>query len=131
MDAEQLEQLERERLRALRTCDLVAVERLHAQDYELVTPGGGTITRQDYVELITSGDFTYTTFEPASPVRVRDYGSAAVIRYQARIVVSDASGEIDSGLFWHTDIWELRGETWQAVWSQATRIRQRDADGET
>jgi Domain of unknown function (DUF4440) len=131
VDAEQLEQLERARLRALRECDLVAVERLHAEDYELVTPGGGTLTRQDYVELITSGEFTYTTFEPASPVRVRDHGSAAVIRYRARIVVSDATGEIDSGLFWHTDIWELRSGSWQAVWSHATRIRQIEDQAES
>ena len=123
MEPGQLEQLERERLRALRECDLVAVERLHADDYELVTPGGRALSRQAYIELITSGDFTYETFEPASRVRVRVYESAAVIRYEARIVVRDAAGEADSGLFWHTDIWELRGESWQASWSQATRIR--------
>ena len=128
MDPNALEQLERERLRALRECDLVAVERLHAGDYELITPGGGSVSLQDYVALITSGDFTYTTFEPASPVRVRAFGAAAVLRYQARIVVHDAAGEADSGLFWHTDIWEHRGDTWQAVWSQATRIRQPDPE---
>jgi hypothetical protein len=128
MDAKQLEQLERERLQALRGCDLVALERLHADDYELITPGGHTLSRQAYVGLITSGDFTYETFEPASPVRVRVLGSAAVLRYKARIVVSDAIGATDSGLFWHTDIWELRGDTWQAVWSQATRIKTVDAE---
>ena len=131
MEPEQLEQLERERLRALRECDLIAVDRLHADDYELITPGGRALSLPDYVGLITSGDFTYETFEPASPVRVRGFGSAAVIRYQARIVVSDAAGTADSGLFWHTDIWEPRGDSWRAVWSQATRIRQSDAETET
>jgi len=130
VDAEQLELLERERLQALRECDLVALERLHADDYELITPGGRTLSRQVYVGLMTSGDFTYETFEPASPVRVRVYGSAAVIRYQARILVRDATGAPDSGLFWHTDIWELRGNGWQAAWSQATRIRQGEAEAQ-
>jgi hypothetical protein len=112
---EQFEQLERERLRALRECDLIAINRLHADDYELITSGG----------------FAYETFEPASPVRVRAFGSAAVLRYQARIVVSDAAGATDSGLFWHTDIWEPRGEGWRAVWSQATRIQQGGAEAES
>lgn len=131
MDADQLEQLERERLRALREGDVVALERLHADDYELITPGGRALSRQAYVELITSADFTYETFESASPARVHVYGAAAVIRYRARIVVRDADGETDSGLFWHTDIWELRGDSWQAVWSQATRIRQPETDAES
>lgn len=131
MEPRQLEHLERERLRALRDGDLNAVERLHADDYELITPGGGALSLQDYVALITSGDFTYATFEPASPVRVRVHESAAVIRYQARIVVHDAAGEVDNGLFWHTDIWELREDRWQAVWSQATRIRQPDPQTDT
>lgn len=131
MDAEQLEQLERERLRALRECDLVAIERLHADDYELITPGGRALSFREYAGLITSADFTYETFEPASPVRVRVFGSAAILRYQARIVVSDADGTTDSGLFWHTDIWEPRGDGWQAVWSQATRIRQGEAEAES
>ena len=128
MEPEQLEQLERERLRALRECDLIAIERLHAVDYELITPGGRALSLQEYVALIKSGDFAYETFEPASSVRVRAFGSAAVLRYQARIVVSDAAGATDSGLFWHTDIWELRGDTWRAVWSQATRIKSADPE---
>jgi hypothetical protein len=32
-------------------------------------------------------------------------------------------GERDSDQFWHTDICKLRDGRWQAVWSQATRIR--------
>ena len=131
MELKQLEQLERERLRALRDRDLTAVGRLHADDYELITPGGNALSIEDYVGLITSGEFTYETFEPASTVRVRAFGSAVVLRYQARIVVRDAASTADSGLFWHTDIWELRGDRWQAVWSQATRIRQSDAETET
>ncbi len=123
MDPEQLEALERERLRALRAGDLDVIERLHADDYELITPGGLALSKRDYVELVTSSDFTYEAFEPTSPVRVRVFGSAAVARYRAKIVVSDGAGGTDAGLFWHTDIWELRDDQWRAVWSHATRIR--------
>ena len=30
---------------------------------------------------------------------------------------------VDRDRFWHTDVYELRDDRWQAVWSQATRIR--------
>jgi hypothetical protein len=128
MDEAELERLERARLASLVAGDVEAARPLHADDYELITPSGRQLTKEAYLDLIASGDFTYETFEPASPVRVRVLGSAAVLRYKARIVVSDAIGATDSGLFWHTDIWELRGDTWQAVWSQATRIKTVDAE---
>jgi hypothetical protein len=60
-------------------------------------------------------------FEPASDIAVRLYENAAAVRYQARIDIR-FSGQRDSGVFWHTDIYEKRDGRWQAVWSQATRI---------
>jgi len=123
MDEAELETLERARLAALVAGDVEAARPLHADDYELITPGGRQLTKHAYLDLIASEDFTYETFEPASPLRVRLFDQMAVARYQARIVVRDGEGDRDAGLFWHTDIWELRGDRWQAVWSQATRIR--------
>ena len=35
-------------------------------------------------------------------------------------------GALDSGMFWHTDVYEIRDGRWQAVWSQATQIPNRD-----
>lgn len=123
MDRDGLEQLERERLRSLVERDLETADRLHADDYQLITPGGASVSKREYLELVTSDDFRYETFEPASDVEVRAFADVAIARYQARIVVHDSDGEIDSGLFWHTDIWERRPEGWRAAWSHATRIR--------
>ena len=52
--------------------------------------------------------------------RQRD-GGAAAVRFRARIVVL-VFGALDAGVFWHTDIYEVRDGRWQAVWSQATRM---------
>lgn len=127
MDRRQLEALERSRLQALVDRDLATAERLHADDYQLITPGGGAIGKRDYLELVTSDDFRYATFEPAGDVAVRVHADVAIARYQARIVVTGREGEIDAGTFWHTDIWERRENRWQAVWSHATRMRIEDA----
>ena|SRR5687767_828043 len=114
--------IERQRLRALVDADLDLARLLHADDYELITPGGATISREVYLDDIATGDLDYLVFEPASEIAVRIYDRAAAVRYQARIEVL-VSGQLDTGLFWHTDIHELRDGRWQAVWSHATRIR--------
>ena len=129
MDAAELERLERLRLASLVEGDLETARPLHADDYELITPGGRRLTKDGYLELIASGDFTYEAFEPASPLNVRTFERVAIVRYQARIVVHDGSGQTDSGTFWHTDVWEKRDNGWQAVWSQATRARDSAPEG--
>jgi hypothetical protein len=119
---ELLLEAERRRLRALVACDIELARSLHAGDYELITPGGSTITGDEYLGDVASGELNYVLFEPASEIAIRQYEGAAALRYQARIEVRFADG-VDSDLFWHTDIDEIRDGRWQVVWSQATRIR--------
>ena len=116
------QELERRRLRALVDADLDLARFLHADDYQLITPGGATFSREEYLDGIATGDLDYIVFEPSSEIAVRMHDRVAAVRYQARIDILVA-GQLDSGLFWHTDIHELRDGRWQAVWSQATRIR--------
>ena len=113
--------LELERLRSLREPDLEVAYSIHAPDYQLVTPGGRTLSREEYLEGISSGELTYAVFEPVGSIAVRIGQSMAAVRYTARIGIQFGD-QIDSGLFWHTDLYELFSESWQTVWSQATRI---------
>src|SRR6186997_2211212 len=92
---------------------------LHADDYELITPGGRQMSKGDYLGAIESGAMRYEVFEIASGVRTRLTGTAGIVRYQARIRVRSGD-QVDAGLFWHTDYYELREDRWQAVWSHAT-----------
>jgi Domain of unknown function (DUF4440) len=124
-----LQEIERHRLAALVTADIPAAEALHADDYELIPPGGHPISKREYLDAIASGALDYEVFEPASAIRVRSLGpNAAAVRYRARILIHDDAGATDGGVFWHTDLYELRDDRWQAVWSQATRIRKAAAD---
>jgi hypothetical protein len=117
-----IRETERARLGSLVAPDLAAAERLHADDYELITPGGAVLSKRDYLDGIASGELDYSVFEPVSDIRVRLYGRAAILRYQVRIEIL-VDDERDAGVFWHTDAYELRDGRWQAVWSHATRIR--------
>ncbi len=120
--ADHIRGLEHERLRALVQNEAAVADALHSENYQLITPGGAAISKADYLGGIASGELRYTRFEPASDIAVRVYEDAAAVRYQVRIDIDFAGGH-DSGLFWHTDIYEKRDGRWQAVWSQATRIR--------
>ena len=119
--ADLIRETEHQRLRALVAAEIELANSLHSDDYQLITPNGQTISKQDYIGGIASGDLAYDVFEPASDIAVRLYGNAAAVRYQARIEIR-FSGQRDFGLFWHTDIYEKTDGRWQAVWSQATRI---------
>ena len=120
---ELLRDAELARLRSLVAPDLLVAEGLHADDYELITPGGATLSKREYLDGIASGELDYSVFEALSEIRVRLYDKAAILRYRVRIEIVFDGGR-DAGNFWHTDAYELRGDQWQAVWSQATRIRE-------
>ena len=114
--------LERRRLRALVEGDLATAGELHAEDYELVSPGGDRWSKTTYLEAIRSGLVDYLVFEPESDVQVLDLTEAVALRYVARIDVRSSDGWHDRGRFLHTDIWRRRDGHWQAVWSQATQM---------
>jgi len=114
---------ERERLRALVAADLAVANQLHADDFQLINPGGGVLSKEQYLGGIASGYLNYRVWEPDSAIEVRLYGdNGAVIRYRSRLHMS--LGGADGSLlhYWHTDSHELRDGQWQVLWSQATQI---------
>ena len=78
---------ERERLRALAEADMVVAEQLHADDFQLINPFGGTATKAEYLEDIASGETNYLVFEPDCEIAVHLYGGAVAIRYISRIEI--------------------------------------------
>ena len=109
-------ELEAERTRAIVGRDLTAIERLHAPEYELITPAGRVWPRARYIAAIAQEPF-YASLK-CGPIQVRRTPAMAIVRYTANI--SFPSGKVVD--CWHTDSYELRGNVWQAVWSQATAL---------
>jgi len=116
MNSDHFRRLERERTRAIVARDMEAIERSHAPEYELVTPGGHVLSRARYIELIAEAPF-YSAWEHGS-MQVRASPGMGAVKYQARLTFP--SGNVLE--CWHTDLYELRGSVWQAVWSQATQV---------
>jgi ketosteroid isomerase-like protein len=121
--ADQLRATEQERLRALVQADVETADRLHADDFQLINPLGGSASKAEYLGAIASGEIDYLSWEPET-IEVKLYGDVAVIRYQAALQIKvRALPDAPSGRFWHTDVYEKRNGRWQVVWSQATQIQ--------
>ncbi len=122
-----LRRIEASRLRSLVDRDMVTAQRLHADDYVLITPRGARLSKTDYLAAVASGDLAYERFEAVSEVDVLSDGhDLAVLRYKSAIAVGPA-GEAFSSDCWHTDCYRRDDQAgWQVVWSQATAI-ERDA----
>jgi ketosteroid isomerase-like protein len=122
VEAEELREVERDRLRALVRGDLHRARELHAEDFQLVNPAGETLSRDEYLGLIASGELDYVVWE-AGEIAVHIDGDAAVIRYQSILQGAVAGQPIPRDRYWHTDTYEKREGRWQVVWSQATRVQ--------
>ena len=118
-DAELLRSTERERLRALVTGDVERAKQLHADDFQLINPLGGALSKEQYLSGIGSGQIRYLYWEPG-PIAVRLYGDAAVLRYRSEIEIVVQGRHIQRQQYWHTDLYERHGAQWQVVWSHAT-----------
>lgn len=121
-EVETIRATERARLKALVEADLPRARELHADDFQLVTPGGQTYSKEQYLGDIQSGAVDYLVWEPDSAIQVRALGDAAVIRYRSRLEIVVAGEKIPLQRYWHTDSYEKLNGRWQVVWSQATRI---------
>ena len=118
-DVDLLQSTERERLRALVSGDVRRAAQLHADDFQLINPLGGALSKDQYLGGISAGQIHYLYWQPQT-IAVRLYGSAAVIRYQSELEIVVQGRHIPRQRYWHTDLYERRGSEWQVVWSHAT-----------
>ena len=109
--------LERTRTESLVTPNMELAWKLHAPDYQLITPGGKSFSRDSYLGEISAGTLRYVKWEAAA-MQVRASRSMAIVRYRARLEFP--AGNVIT--CWHTDSYELRDGLWLAVWSQATAL---------
>jgi hypothetical protein len=122
-EADLLRATERARLRALVAADLEAADHYHADDFQLIPPGGGILSKEQYLGAIASGTINYILWEPDSPIDVRLYGKGAVIRYRSQLDIVVGGRAVGLRHYWHTDSYEKRDGRWHVVWSQATEIQ--------
>ena len=121
VEADLIRATERERIRALVEANMEVARQLHADDFQLINPRGQSLSKEQYLGGIASGDLDYLVWEPES-IEVRLYDQAAAIRYQSQLEIVVQGQKVPRQRYWHTDSYEKRNGGWQVVWSQATGI---------
>jgi hypothetical protein len=118
-ETERLRATERERLQALVSGDVARAAQLHADDFQLINPLGGALSKDQYLGGISAGQIRYLHWEPET-ITVRVYGEAAMMRYRSELEIVVQGRHIPRQRYWHTDLYERHGSQWQVVWSHAT-----------
>jgi Domain of unknown function (DUF4440) len=121
-ESDVIRETERERLRALVEGNMEVARQVHADDFQLINPFGGTLSKEQYLGGVASGEINYLVWEPDS-IAVRLHGEAALIRYQSQLEIVVQGRKVPLQRYWHTDSYEKRDGRWQVVWSQATAIQ--------
>ena len=120
MNQDDLAEIERARLRALVNADLALAGQVHAEDFQLITPGGDSLSKEDYLQSIASGEVDYLVWEPEE-IASLVHEDSACLRYRSTIKIVVGGQENGPARYWHTDFYEKRAGRWQVVWSQATK----------
>ena len=76
-EADQIRDIEHQRLRALVEADMDVARQLHADDFQLITPFGDALSKEEYLGTVASGDIDYLVWKPDA-IEVRLSGRQGV-----------------------------------------------------
>jgi uncharacterized protein DUF4440 len=119
--ADRLRAIEHARTQALVEADTATARRLMADDYQGINPGGQPLSRDDLLAPVKAGVLDFLVDRAASPISVRLYGDAAVLRYQRDFDLVIAGTRLTHKA-WSTELYERRDGRWQIVWEQTTAV---------
>ena len=114
--------LEQEKLAALVARDTETLQRIHANDFQLVNPAGQELNRDDYLNGIAMGFIEYRKWEPETRIQAYVFGEVAILRYQSRVQVAVQGEAQPEQRFWQLEVYEKRRDGWQTTFSQSTRV---------
>ncbi len=113
--------VERGRLRPLVGADMAVTDQLHADDFQLVTPSGRTLTKAAYLDPMAAGEVRYLIWATRD-IAIRTHGDSPVLRYPALLQIAMDGTRKPPFRCWHLDLYERREGRRQVGWSQATRV---------
>ena len=120
--ADDVRTAERKRVSALIAADMEVLRAIHADDFQLVTPLGVVLSKEQYLGAVGAGHIHYLAMELDSAIDVRIYEDVSLIRYRAQIEIEVQGQKYPRASYWFTDAYEKREGQWQIVWSQGTGI---------
>ena len=108
-------------VRAARSADARALERLLDDDFTLTTADGERLGKKQYIAELTSGARKLAALTPEGH-QTRVHGSGAVLAHGGSIA-GEYKGRDLSGRYRWTHFYARRGRRWRCVATQVTRVR--------
>jgi ketosteroid isomerase-like protein len=108
-----LEKLNSEWLTAYKTHDGAALERILADDFEAIYPGGRILKKADLIKTATNPARTISDIG-WDDLKILVFGDVAVVRARSRIVGKTAEGDFSSRND-YADVYVRRAGAWRAV----------------
>ena len=118
---QQLTKLENDWAKALVTKDYAVLGRVMSDDFtDSGDPDGSVSTKAQMIAGIKSGEAVFSSYK-YSDLKVRVYGDAAVVT-GLQTFGMQMKGKDASGTFRFTDTWVKKGDSWQCVVEQASKV---------
>ena len=108
------------RMKAMVAGDVATLNSILADELTYFHSSARVDTKQSLIDGMESGSTTFDSIEP-SDVEARIYGSTGVVTGTARFNVSTPGGKLDFGVRF-TDVWVQKGNDWQMVAWQSTKL---------
>ena len=119
-EAAALEKLNAEWLTAYKTHDGVALERILADDFEAIYPGGRVMKKTDLVKAATNPARTVSEIS-WDDLKILVFGDVAVVRARSRMSGKTAEGDFASTND-YADVYVKRAGAWRAVSAHVVRV---------
>ncbi|PYQ14597.1 MAG: hypothetical protein DMF80_12055 [Acidobacteria bacterium] len=116
-----VQRLEALRFEAMIKGDAAALDGLLADDLVYTHASGKVDTKASFLDDIKAGQLRYKTIRPEDP-KLSVYGDTAVVTGLASFEVNNHGQELNMKLR-YTDVWVRRGDHWQMVAWQSTRLQ--------
>jgi len=116
----ELTDLENRWAEAIAKGDVTALERLYADEYMAIDPAGATLTKEQDIANVKSGNFKLASFK-IDELKVRVHGEVAVVTSR-NTIKGTYMGKDASGAYRGTDVFVKRGGRWQVLTTQATAV---------
>jgi len=88
--------IENARLQALVDGKVDLAKQFHAEDFQLISPGGMTFTRDEYLKALGSGQLKYFVFEAESPIEEAGQSEGVKLEWrlvrQGKVISANATG---------------------------------------
>jgi ketosteroid isomerase-like protein len=113
--------VERMRFHAMVQNDLKSLAPLLSEDLVYVHTDGAVESKAEFLQRLRSGALRYRSIEPTD-VRVRTFGSTAIVTGRSQMAVTIAGADREFAIR-YTAVYVVRGDRWQLVSWQSTRIQ--------